>query len=57
MLYDPNYSANNQYTAKPLLAAKAIRERIYEISDARSMDLSEEAVESAVTALLKISVS
>ena len=57
MLYDPNYSVNNQYTAKPLLAAKAIRERIYEISDARGMDLSEEVVESAVTALLKISVS
>ena len=57
MLYDPDYPVNMQYTAKPLLAAKVIRERIYEISDARGMDLSEEVVESAVTALLKISVS
>ena len=57
MLYDPNSSVNNQYTAKPLLAAKAIRERIYEISDARGMDLSEEVVESAVASLLRIAVS
>ena len=57
MLYDPNYPVSKQYTAKPLLAAKAIRERIYEISDARGMDLSEEVVESAVASLLRIAVS
>lgn len=57
MLYDPNSSPTNQYTAKPMLAAKVIRERIYEISNARGMDLSEEVVEAAVTSLLKISVS
>ncbi len=57
MLYDPNYPVNKQYTAKPMLAAKAIRERIQEISDARNMELSEEVVEAAVNTLLKISVS
>lgn len=57
MLYDPTRDVNDQYTAKPMLAAKAIREKIEDIAIARGTEFPEETVDEVVNTLLLISVS
>jgi len=57
MLYDPTRDVNDQYTAKPMLAAKAIRDKITEISIARGTEFAEETVDEVVQTLLLIAVS
>lgn len=57
MLYDPERSLNDQQTAKPRLAADAIREMIYRIGTARNTEFSDELVEQVTLSLLKIAVS
>ena len=57
MLYDPEKSLNNQQTAKPMLAAKAVEEMLDRIILARDMEVSDELKEQVILSLLKISVS
>lgn len=57
MLYDPDIPLERQQTAKPMLAAQAIREMIQKIANARNVEFSDELVEEVTLTLLRIAVS
>lgn len=57
MLYDPNYDANWQNTAKPLLAYQSIEKKLLQIAQARSEEYSAEQLEKAIEDLMLIAVS
>lgn len=57
MLYDPERSINDQYTSKPMLADKAIRELIQQVAYERNTEFSDELVDQVVTDLMKIAIS
>ena len=57
MLYDPEKPLDQQQTAKPMLAAKAVREMIDRITLARNMEVSDELKEQVTLSLLKVAVS
>ena len=54
MLYDSSRAISNQYTAKPLIAANRISNRLYEIGEARGITYDEERVDAATKALLDL---
>ena len=57
MLYDPARDPEDQYTSKPMLAAKAIREELEQVAIDRNTEFTEDALNNAVANLLKIAVS
>ena len=57
MLYDISRDVEDQYTSRPMLAAKAIREALEEVAVERNTEFDEAVLDNAVLALLKIAVS
>ncbi len=57
MLYDKERGINDQYTSKPMLADKAIRDLIAKIEVERNTEFSDELVDQVVYSLLNIAVS
>ena len=57
MLYDPARDINDQYTSKPMLAAKAIRDLIAKIEVERNTEFSDELIDQVVYSLLNIAIS
>lgn len=57
MLYDPDVAIEDQYTAKPQLAANAIRRLIDKIGKERNIEYSQERIDEVVKKLLDIAVS
>ena len=57
MLYDPEVDVNDQYTAKPMLAAKAMREELLRVAERRGTEFSEEDLNNAILSLLNIAVT
>ena len=57
MLYDPDKPMSQQQTAKPMLAAQAIREMLDRIILSRGMDVSDELEEQVILSLMRIAVS
>ena len=57
MLYDKEQSISNQMTARPLLIANAVEERLREVCDDCGLTVKDETMENAVKAILDIAVS
>ena len=53
-LYDPDRAINDQYTAKPIFIANAIRETLLEVGADRGIEYDDERLDKAVKSLLDI---